>query len=186
MPTRTARQRRAPWGMPHPPRTRLVERVVTRSQATTSPKGRRRRRDGDGQCICGRWWDSDRQGRRDGRGWRCGRHARGRRRRECNLERRDRKRRIGSSAIDRCRIERRGPIDRKNRSCRRQRSGVGCGANRRRHGDDQCNRAGRRRAGLRQFRPDGLCLLNRVAGQGLCDVPDWRREPCRERPARAA
>ena len=64
-------------------------------------------------------------------------------RRECNVERRDRKRRVGSSAIDRRRIERTGAVDREDQSCLRQGPVVGRRADRRRHRDDQCDRAGR-------------------------------------------
>ena len=81
-------------------------------------------------------------------------------RRERDVDRPDHKRRVGSSAVDRPWIERTGPVDREDQSCRRERSVDGCGADWR-HGDDRCDRAGRLGAGLRQSRPDGLCVLDR-------------------------
>ena len=63
-------------------------------------------------------------------------------RRECNLERRDRKRRVGSSAVDRRRIERTGPVDRDDEFFRRKRPVGGRRAGRQ-HRDDERHRAGR-------------------------------------------
>ena len=63
-------------------------------------------------------------------------------RRECDVERRDRKRRVGSSAIDRGRIERTGAVDREDQSCRRQ-GPVGGRRAGRQHRDDERHRAGR-------------------------------------------
>ena len=89
-------------------------------------------------------------------------HARSCWRRECNIERRDRKRRVGSSAIDCRRIERTGPIDREDQSCRRQafsrRLSRRPAAARRR---PMRSRRAALGSGLRQSRPDGLRLLNR-------------------------
>ncbi len=70
--------------------------------------------------------------------------------------------------------------------CRRERSVDGCRADRQ-HGDDQRDRAGRRRrSGLRQPWPDRLRLLDRASRQGLRHDADRWREQCRRRPAGAA
>ena len=83
-------------------------------------------------------------------------------RRECDVERRDRERRVGASAVDRRGIERRRPVHRDDQSGRRERSVHGCGPGRR-YGDDQRDRTGRRWSGLRQPWPDRLRLLDRTS-----------------------
>ena len=106
--------------------------------------------------------------------------------RECDVDRQDRKRRAGSSAVDRGRIERQGAIDRSDELFLRQGPVNGRRAGRR-HRDDERHRAGRRLgSGLRQSGPDGLRLLDRPSRQGLFRNPDRWRARCRRRPLGAA